>query len=89
MRGGINQQKIIIENDSANINGTVLSRHLFAKQKEEIACLGDAVYCPRCDSTGVITEGSPMMKIQGVSVALEGHHVNCGCSGGCILVVNN
>ncbi len=89
MRGKINQQKIIIKNDSTNTDGTVLSGHLFAKQKEEIACLGDAVYCPRCDSTGVITEGSPMMKIQGIPVALEGHHVDCGCPGGCFLVVKD
>ncbi|KAA8718072.1 PAAR domain-containing protein [Morganella psychrotolerans] len=85
----MNQQKFIIKNDSTNTNGTVLSGHLIAKQKEEIAYLGDAVYCPRCDSTGVITEASPMMKIQGVPVALEGYQVDCDCSGGCILVAKN
>ena len=77
MRGKINQREIIIKNVSTNTSVTVLSGHLFAKQKEKIAYLGDVVYCPRCDSTGVITESIPMMKIQGVPVALEGHHVDC------------
>ncbi|SUC78198.1 Uncharacterised protein [Providencia stuartii] len=26
------------------------------------------------------------MKINGIPIALEGHNVACGCSGGCVLV---
>ncbi|HCR3197690.1 TPA: PAAR domain-containing protein, partial [Morganella morganii] len=44
------------------------------------------VYCPSCDQTGAIAEGDSLMKIKGIPVALEGHKVTCGCSGGCVLV---
>nr|ELR5042262.1 PAAR domain-containing protein [Providencia stuartii]ELR5084501.1 PAAR domain-containing protein [Providencia stuartii] len=33
-----------------------------------------------------IVEGDSLMKINGIPVALEGHKVVCGCSGGCVLV---
>lgn len=86
MRGKIKNRKIILKNDTTNTNGTVLTGRSAAKQQNEIACRGDSVYCPACDSTGVIAEGDDMMKIEGVPVALEGHRVDCDCSGGCVLV---
>ncbi|MBT0394176.1 PAAR domain-containing protein [Morganella morganii subsp. morganii] len=86
MRGKIKNRKIILKNDTTNTDGTVLTGRCAAKQQNEIACMGDSVYCPECDSTGVIAEGDAMMKIEGALVALEGHRVDCGCSGGCVLV---
>ncbi|EDU61236.1 hypothetical protein PROSTU_00085 [Providencia stuartii ATCC 25827] len=47
---------------------------------------GDSVYCPSCKKTGAIVEGDSLMKINGIPVALEGHKVACGCSGGSVLV---
>ncbi|WP_371319707.1 PAAR domain-containing protein [Vibrio parahaemolyticus] len=82
----INGRKIILKKDTTNTGGTVLSGSAAARQKEEIACVGDPVYCPSCDQTGSIAEGDCLMKMMGIPVALEGHKVTCGCSGGCVLV---
>ncbi|WP_140182463.1 PAAR domain-containing protein [Providencia stuartii] len=86
MRSLVNGRKIILKNDTTNIGGTVLTASSLAKQTLGIACVGDSVYCPACNTTGVIVEGNNLMKINGIPVALEGHKVACGCSGGCVLV---
>ncbi|MBT0521301.1 PAAR domain-containing protein [Morganella morganii] len=86
MRSQINGRKIILKNDTTNTGGTALRGSPAARQRQEIACLGDPVYCPSCDQTGAIAEGDSLMKIKGIPVALEGHKVTCGCSGGCALV---
>ncbi|HED3891238.1 TPA: PAAR domain-containing protein [Morganella morganii] len=86
MRSVVNGRKIILKNDTTNTGGTVLGGSSVAKQTEGIACVGDPVYCPSCKQTGTIAEGGSLIKINGIPVALEGHKVTCGCSGGCLLV---
>lgn len=86
MRSQVNGRKIILKNDATNTGGTVLRGSSVAKQTEGIACVGDPVYCPSCKQTGAIAEGDSLIKINGIAVALEGHKVTCGCSGGCLLV---
>lgn len=86
MRSMVNGRKTILKNDTTNTGGTVLTGSFLAKQARGIACVGDSVYCPSCKKTGVIVEGDNLMKINGIPVALEGHKVVCGCSGGCVLV---
>ena len=86
MRSLVNGRKIILKNDITNTGGTVLRGSSVAKQTQGIACVGDPVYCPSCEQTGTIAEGDSLMKINGIAVALEGHKVTCGCSGGCLLV---
>ena len=86
MRSQVNGRKIILKNDTTNTGGTVLRGSSVAKQTQGIACVGDPVYCPLCEQTGTIAEGDSLMKINGIPVALEGHKVTCGCSGGCLLV---
>ncbi|WP_025153966.1 PAAR domain-containing protein [Morganella morganii] len=86
MRSVVNGRKIILKNDTTNTGGTVLRGSSVAKQTQGIACVGDPVYCPSCEQTGTIAEGDSLMKINGIPVALEGHKVTCGCSGGCLLV---
>ncbi|MDS0790487.1 PAAR domain-containing protein, partial [Proteus vulgaris] len=54
MRSSIQGRKTILKNDTTNTKGSVLSGSLFAKQKHEIACLGDEVYCPACQQKGKI-----------------------------------
>ncbi|MCW2255261.1 putative Zn-binding protein involved in type VI secretion [Providencia alcalifaciens] len=89
MRSTVNGRKVILKNDTTNTRGTVLSGSSLAKQTNEVACVGDSVYCPSCKKTGQIIEGDSLMKINGISVALEGHKVACGCSGGCVLVASS
>ncbi|CAK6616436.1 TPA: PAAR domain-containing protein [Providencia stuartii] len=86
MRSTVNGRKIILKNDTTNTGGTVLTGSSLAKQIQGVACVGDSVYCPSCKTTGAIVEGDGLMKINGIPVALEGHKVACGCSGGCVLV---
>ena len=89
MRNLVNGRKIILENDTTNTGGTVLTGSSIAKQTQGVACVGDPVYCPACKKTGTIIEGDNLMKIKGIPVALEGHKVACGCSDGCILVATD
>lgn len=86
MRTIINGKKIILQNDTTDTEGSVLSGQVLATEKYPIACIGDAVYCPACQQIGEIIEGSSLMQIQGVPVALEGHKVECGCDNGCRLI---
>ncbi|MDN0008601.1 PAAR domain-containing protein, partial [Providencia stuartii] len=63
MRSTVNGRKIILKNDTTNTGGTVLTGSSLAKQVQEVACVGDSVYCPSCKTTGAIVEGDGLMKI--------------------------
>ncbi|WP_058913352.1 PAAR domain-containing protein [Entomohabitans teleogrylli] len=86
MRTTVQGKKVILAGDTTTTGGKVLSGSLLVNQSQALARKGDPVLCPACKSTGKITEGSSLVNIEGVEVALEGHNVNCGCRGGCKLV---
>ncbi|MGH8379681.1 PAAR domain-containing protein [Pseudomonas sp.] len=45
--------------------------------------LGDATTpCPQCGRAGVIAEGYPAWKVNGVPIAVDGAQINCGCPPG-------
>ncbi|WP_411753542.1 PAAR domain-containing protein [Serratia sp. (in: enterobacteria)] len=88
MRATIQGRKIIQKGDTTTTGGAVLSGSAWVDQTQGIACKGDPVFCPACKTTGFIAEGSSLLNIQDVGVALEGHKVNCGCPNGCRLVVS-
>lgn len=86
MRSTVNGKKIILISDTTNTGGIVQTGSALAKQTRGVACVGHSVYCPSCEKIGSIVEGDSLMKINGIPVALEGHKVACGCSGGCVLI---
>lgn len=45
--------------------------------------LGDATTpCPQCGRAGVIAEGYPAWRVNGVPIAVDGAQINCGCPPG-------
>jgi uncharacterized Zn-binding protein involved in type VI secretion len=88
MRAKIQGRKIIRKGDTTTTGGAVLGGSAWVNQTQSVACKGDPVFCPACKTTGSIAEGSSLLNIQDVAVALEGHKVNCGCSNGCRLVAS-
>jgi uncharacterized Zn-binding protein involved in type VI secretion len=88
MRAKIQGRKIIQKGDTTTTGGAVIGASAWVKQAQGVACKGDPVFCPACKTTGSIAEGSPLLNIQGVAVALEGHRVNCGCPNGSRLVAS-
>lgn len=86
MRAKIQGRKIILKGDTTTTGGAVLGGSALANQGNGFSCKGDPVFCPACKTTGSIAEGSSLLNIKDVAVALEGHRVNCGCPNGCRLV---
>ncbi|VYT90940.1 PAAR domain-containing protein [Metakosakonia massiliensis] len=83
MRTRVQGVKIIVKGDTSTTRGTVLTGTPDATDaKIEIALLDDRVFCLACKTTGIISEGTPLMKVQGIPVALEGHIVSCQCPRG-------
>ena len=73
-------KKVIRLGDPTDHGGSVVSAasstSMFGKQ---VACVGDAVSCPRQGHTNcVIVEGDTGWTIGGKAVALEGHKTSCG-----------
>ncbi|GKX52744.1 PAAR domain-containing protein [Budvicia aquatica] len=83
MRMMVQGKKIIVKGDTSTTGGTVLTGSADSSNDgKEIALVGDKVLCAACKATGVIAEGSAVMKIKGIPVALEGHIVTCACPPG-------
>ena len=80
-------QKIIVVGDTTSHGGVVISGSPDARiQGKSIARVGDMVDCPKHYPGGSphgvnpIVEGSSTYRLQGIAVALEGHHSACGCT---------
>ncbi|NHB92719.1 PAAR domain-containing protein [Photorhabdus cinerea] len=78
MRSVVEGKKIILKGDITTTGGKVLNGSGLVNQQQSVACKGDPMFCPACQQTGAIAEGSNLFNIQGIPVALEGHLVNCG-----------
>lgn len=73
-------KRVIRLGDPTDHGGHVVSAAstttLFGKN---VACIGDAVSCPRQGHNNcVIVEGDPSWSVGGKAVALEGHKTSCG-----------
>lgn len=83
MRPTVQGIKIILKGDTSTTRGNVLTGSSDGFMSTiEIALIGDKVFCPACKMTGTIAEGTPLMTIKNVPVALEGHIVACLCPKG-------
>lgn len=83
MRPTVQGIKIILKGDTSTTRGNVLTGSSDGfMSTTEVALIGDKVFCPACKMTGTIVEGTPLMTIKNVPVALEGHIVACLCPKG-------
>ncbi|SUC78194.1 Uncharacterised protein [Providencia stuartii] len=57
MRSTVNGRKVILKNDTTNTGGTVLTGASLAKQVQEVACVGDSVYCLSCKKQELSLKG--------------------------------
>lgn len=80
-------RRIIVLNDATTHGGKVITgagQHTI--EGRPIARLGDLVDCPqrypgnRPHGVNKIIEGEPTLCLEGIPVALEGHHSECGCA---------
>ncbi len=87
MRSVVQGRKVILKGDTTTTAGVVLTGSDAANEDgREVARKGDDVFCPVCNTTSKIVEGTTLSMIKGIEVALEGHRVDCLCPGGCSLV---
>jgi len=72
---------IIRLGDTTNHGGTVLEAftqtHLNGKP---MAGVGHLVACPKCQGSYPIVEGSALLDVEGVPVALDGMQTGCGAT---------
>ena len=80
-------KKIIVVGDDTSHGGKVKTGSFDRKiDGKSIARLGDLVDCPqkypnkKPHGVNKIIEGSSSYLIDGIPVALEGHHTECGCT---------
>ena len=80
-------KKMIVVGDSTTHGGVVISGSpTYTIQGKAVARLGDQVDCPqrypggRPHGVNKIIEGDPTCMVNGLPVALEGHHTECGCA---------
>ncbi|MBZ9556807.1 MULTISPECIES: PAAR domain-containing protein [unclassified Modicisalibacter] len=71
---------IVVLGDTTSHGGKVITAQSnYLVDGKPVACVGDKVTCPR-DSTTVIVEGHPTLKVNGKPVALHGHKTACGAT---------
>jgi len=80
-------RKIIVVGDATSHGGKVITGSPYHSiDGKKIARLGDLVDCPQCYPGGSphginkIIEAHPTMTVDGIRVALHGHHTECGCT---------
>jgi uncharacterized Zn-binding protein involved in type VI secretion len=80
-------RKIIVVGDSTDHGGVVISGDTTKTiSGKAIARLGDKVDCPKKypnkkpHGVNAIVEGEASYLVNGIPVALEGHHTECGCA---------
>ena len=72
---------IIRLGDTTDHGGTVIEAFNQTNLNgKPMAGMGHAVVCPKCKGTFPISEGSTMLDVDGVPVALDGMKTACGAS---------
>lgn len=68
--------------DPTSHGGQVVSASTHAEvMGKGVARVGDACICPIPGHSGcVIVEGDPLVLLDGIPVAFEGHHTSCGAA---------
>lgn len=70
---------IICEGDSTSHGGRVLEGSpLFKVEERAVACVSHLVFCPLCQGTFPIVEGSSQANVMGLNVAVDGMKTACG-----------
>ncbi|WP_127956606.1 S-type pyocin domain-containing protein [Serratia microhaemolytica] len=86
MRTTCDGKGVVHKGDTTTTGGVVLegvegASLFFNDHGSAVALKGHKVFCPACERTGVIAEGSNVLFVgdDGTGVALDGHIVACGC----------
>ncbi|MWN90173.1 hypothetical protein GQ597_05595 [Gilliamella sp. Pra-s65] len=74
-------KRIAVLGDNTTTGGKIISAsdQSFCQLKG-VACIGDYAYCPKCENTGKIIEGTDNFIIAGKPAAYDGCIIACKCS---------
>lgn len=75
------KRHLITVGAKTTVGGVRTGTGFFKIEGQPVACAGDEVYCPECDSTGVIALDGPHLNnsFYGRQVALDGDLCRCKC----------
>lgn len=73
-------KKIALIGDKTTTGGEIVSGEQNVTCKgSSTALIGDQVFCPKCESIGIIIEGTSTYTIKGKPVAFDGCLISCQC----------
>ena len=82
------RQKVALVGDLTTTGGRILTgENNVRSEGMPMALVGDKVFCPECDQTGIIVEGCPAFTVEGKPVAYNTCLIACGCPTGTNRVV--
>jgi len=82
------RQKVALVGDLTTTGGRILTgENNVRSEGMPTALVGDKVFCPECDQTGIIVEGCPAFTVEGKPVAYNTCLIACGCPTGTNRVV--
>ena len=66
------KKRVAIKGDKTTTGGVILTGKNSAQlNRQSVACKGDKAYCPACNSTGVIAQGTSRYLVDGIPAALD------------------
>jgi len=77
------EQKVAFIGDTTTTGGKIFaSEECCSCAGMPVVLVGDKVFCPKCEETGVIIEGCSSMTVEGRPVTYNGCEIACGCPAG-------